>query len=83
MFLLCTDEDVAGISIEKVLSKVVADKMLLIFLTSTKLLSIYFDNIIKIFILLTVQETDDVNAVGAQPNGNVFNKANINKCYIC
>lgn len=57
--------------------------MVFIFLTSTKLLSIYFDNIIKIFILLTVQEAADVNTVGAKPDGNVVKKTNINKCCIC
>ena len=57
--------------------------MVFIFLTSTKLLSIYFDNIIKIFILLTVQEAADVNTVGAKPDGNVVKKPNINKCCIC
>lgn len=57
--------------------------MVLIFFTSNKLLSFYFNNIIKIFTLLTVQEVADVNTVGAQPYGNVVNKANINKCCIC
>ena len=48
--------------------------MVFIFLTSTKLLSFYFDNIIKIFILLTVQEAANVNTIGAKHDGNVVKK---------
>ena len=57
--------------------------MVLIFLTSTKLLSFCFDTIIKIFILLTVQEAADVNTIGAKYDGNVVKETNINKCCIC